>query len=219
MILIINDHKDNAIAYSDMFYFMGVLSRAATVREAFSDFSDAYSAVLIFLHENDRRTFELLSQLKAIAPTLPIFTVGNTVREYAPFCAMTFETSALAPSILTKIIEYTANNSMRIPGDYRLAGINASADLPSPTYFDDPIPFTRTESMIIRYLIRAYPDFVSADKILKFSYRESRRPEPSNIKTHISIINKKFRLTYGRCLIETEFGKGYRILTPENLTT
>ena len=69
--------------------------------------------------------------------------------------------------------------------------------------------------MIVKYLIRTYPRPTSAEEILRYAYRESRTPEISNIRTHISIINKKFRKLTERNLIEMSFGKGYRVLTPE----
>ena len=53
------------------------------------------------------------------------------------------------------------------------------------------------------------------EDILRYAYRESKYPEVSNIRTHISIINKKFRNLSNRNLIEMTFGTGYRILTPE----
>ena len=217
MILIINKNKENAIAFSDMFYYMGVLAKAATAREAFSFFGEGFSAALVFLHEDDKNTVELILRLHTIAPTFPIFTVGNPPTECKNAIAHSFESNTFAPAILSKIIEYAKENELRTPGEYRLAGLDACRDIGTPRYFDSPIHFTRTELMIIRYLIRAYPGFASPDEILRFAYRESRLPEAANVKTHISIINKKFRDLFERNLIEAQFGKGYRIITPETI--
>jgi DNA-binding response OmpR family regulator len=73
--------------------------------------------------------------------------------------------------------------------------------------------------MIIRYLIRTYPNPTSAQKILKHAYKASKQPDVSNIRTHISVINKKFRTVAGRSLIEMHENLGYRILTPELMAT
>ena len=40
-------------------------------------------------------------------------------------------------------------------------------------------------------------------------------PEESGIRTHISIMNKKFREITGRNLTVLTPGEGYRVLTPE----
>ena len=82
-------------------------------------------------------------------------------------------------------------------------------------YFDTRINFTKTEAMILRYLIRSYPLPKNAESILKYSFRPSRTPEPASIRTHISIMNKKLEAATGRRMIILEPGRGYLITTPE----
>ncbi|MBQ9487791.1 MAG: hypothetical protein IJU91_08360, partial [Selenomonadaceae bacterium] len=71
--------------------------------------------------------------------------------------------------------------------------------------------------MILRTLILYYPLCVSAKAIIKYAYRPSRAPQLCNIRTHISVMNRKFRMLTGRNLIGPIAGNGYTILTPELL--
>jgi hypothetical protein len=56
-----------------------------------------------------------------------------------------------------------------------------------------------------------------ASEILKYAFRQSRLPDISNVRTHVSVINKKFRAMRGENLIGFEEGRGYVILTPDVL--
>jgi DNA-binding response OmpR family regulator len=100
-------------------------------------------------------------------------------------------------------------------GKYLLAGLDLGCDIPKPRYLSHPINFTKTETMIIRYLTVTYPDYVSAEDILRHSLKPGKIAEPSVIRAHISSINKKFKELRNRPLVISDPGKGYVILTPE----
>jgi len=215
MILIIDKSRKNAISVADMFFYMGILAKATTVGESFSEISDIYRAVIILSPETLPDTEDYVKRLHSYNLTVPIFAVGEPDKRLSNLFAGIFPVGTYASSIMAKILEYTLNNSLPQPGDYKLAGIDLSCDLSTPTYFWTPLPLTKTEAMIVKYLIRTYPRPTTAEEILKYAYRQSRTPEVSNIRTHVSIINKKFRNLANRNLIEMSFGKGYRVLTPE----
>ena len=215
MILVVDRSRKNAANVADMFFLMGVLSRAVTIGEAFSEISDNYRAVILLCPENFPDPEDFIKRLRKYSSTVPIFAMGNPDKSYSNLFAQIFSRTAYASSVMEKIIGYAAENALSPPGDYKLAGIDVSCDTASPTYFWTPLPLTKTESMIIKYLIRTYPKPTSAEEILKYAFRESRTPEISNIRTHVSVINKKFRNLANRNLIEMSFGKGYRVMTPE----
>ena len=87
--------------------------------------------------------------------------------------------------------------------------------LKTPLYFGKPLPLTKTEAMILKTLIVTYPRPTSAKEVLKYAFKQNKTPEASNIRTHISVINKKFRAVAERNLIALTVGEGYVILTPE----
>ena len=129
--------------------------------------------------------------------------------------AKVLENPTYAASVIAQILCYTADHGLPQPGKYRLAGLDLSSNLVNPMFFDTKLPFTKTECMIIRYLIRTYPRHTPPQEILKHAFREYRIPEIANVRTHISIINKKYREITNRNLIEQSFGAGYRVITPE----
>ena len=215
MILVIDKTKKNAVSVANMFFYMGVLTKAATLSEAFSEISNAYRAAVLLSPESYPDAEDFVRRLRSYNSTVPIFVIGEMNEAYAHSIACALPRSTYASEILSKILEYTAENNLPQPGDYKLAGVDLSCDMQTPSYFWTPFPLTKTEAMIVKYLIRTYPRPISSEEVLKYAYRESRTPESSNVRTHVSIINKKFRALTGRNLVEMSFGIGYRIMTPE----
>jgi formyltetrahydrofolate synthetase len=113
------------------------------------------------------------------------------------------------------IKEFCEENGISKIGTYKLAGFDASADHVGVSYFYTKPPLTKTEAMILRYLICSYPIPQNSDAILRHSFRSSRAPESSSIRTHISSINKKLTKISGRKLIELIPKQGYLIVTPQ----
>lgn len=215
MILIISKNKKNSAPLSEMFYFMGVLSHTATPTEALSLISPIFNCILIINPDMLADKEDYAARLRSYLH-IPIFALKDNEDEIDNIIFDgVINSNTYAPRILSFITNYTDGKDMKIPGTYKLAGINASVYLHSPMYFDKVIPLTKTESMILRSLICAYPTPLSAKEILKYAFRQSRLPEESNIRTHLSIMNRKFREITGRNLTVLTPSSGYRILTPE----
>ena len=219
MILIINKSKKDARALSETFYYMGILSRGVTPTEAFSEISILYKAVIIVNPEMLADKTDFVYRLRSYS-SAPIYAITDT---YTSSDKLLFDGILKNQYYSAKIYDYIKEQfefcNMYPPGIYRLAGIDASANLNIPMYFDKALPFTKTETMILRTLIKAYPIPKKAKDILRYSFRESRIPDISNIRTHISVMNKKFKNATDRKLIIFSYDKGYNILTPEILET
>lgn len=218
MILVVDKHRRAARNLSDALSYMGFISTGVTPSEALSEISTIYRAVIITSVEALPDAEDYVSRLKRYAQDVPIFAVFDSVdNKYSHLFAECFKRGGYASRLAEGIIRYCDDKDLSLPGHYALAGLDISVDLRTPTYFFTPLPFTKTELMILRYLFRIYPSTAKSEKILKYAYRPARRPDPSNIRTHISIINKKFKAITGRNLVYQMFGKGYSILTPEIL--
>jgi DNA-binding response OmpR family regulator len=122
--------------------------------------------------------------------------------------------STYCSKILENIRRYFESVDKEPPGTYRLDGIKASAISRQPSFLHYTLPLTKTETMILRTLIKTYPRRVGASEILKYAFRQSRIPDISNVRTHISVINRKYREMRGENLIAFDPGRGYIILTP-----
>lgn len=217
MLLIISNSKRLARSISDTFHYMSILAYAATPHEALSEVSDMYRAVLIVNPEGFPDINDYVNRIRKYNSELPIFALCESAppSHYPDIFEGVFIKPYLTPSLASKIINYANENNCARIGDYYLAGFDASCTTVGVNYFFTNINLTKTEAMILRYLIRSYPVPQKAEKILKYAFRPSRTPEPSSIRTHISIINKKLTESTGRKMIVLEPGMGYHITTPE----
>lgn len=215
MLLIIDKSKSGATHIADMFHYMGFLAYAAEPEEALSELSSLYRCAVIINPDTLPDVFDFVKRIRAYSSTLPIFAVNDGICKSALLFERVFSYSIYSSTLAEGIIDACKSKGSSVIGRYRLMGIDASAGISSVKYFDSEIPLTKTESMILRFLIRSYPTPRRAADILKYAFRPSRCPEPSSVRTHISVMNKKFRALSGKNLF-TSFGSdGYSVLTPE----
>lgn len=212
MILIIDKNEKNATTLADMLSYMGIIAVGAAPSRAISLLSPVYSAAVLNAPNTLADAGDFVSRLRSYTD-IPIFALAPREARL-PFSGQLygiFEQDTSAAKLLSYIREITAELSLRTPGDYRLAGIDASVTAREVSYFGRGVPLTKTETMILRALIRAYPSVTDARSILTYAFRPSRMPDAASIRTHISIINKKWRSAFGTPVIETSLGDGYRI--------
>ncbi|MBQ7344272.1 MAG: winged helix-turn-helix domain-containing protein [Clostridia bacterium] len=219
MVLIIDSMKRKAQAISDIFYYMGVLSYAATPSEALSEISGLYSAVLVLNPENLPDAENFVERLRSYDARIPIFAITDASPELYPESIFngSYPDSIYSSTLVEEIVKYQIRRNLPLTAHYRLAGIDASCDMERVTVFDESIGFTKTETMILRYLISSYPIPQSAKEIIKYSFKPSRKPEITSIRTHVSVMNRKFREIRGKNLFLNIQGKGYVVSTPEIL--
>ena len=217
MLLIICQSKKLAKSVEETFYYMSILAYGATPHEALSEVSGIYRAALIINPDGFPDINDYVNRLKSYKLDLPVFAL--TESESKPYYSDIFDAifikPTMTPHLASKIIDYANKNNRAKIGDYRLAGFDASSNLLGVTYFDRKITLTKTEAMILRYLLRVYPIPQSASKIIKYAFRPSNTPEEASIRTHISGMNKKLNEATGRKMIVHVPRKGYLILTPE----
>ena len=217
MILIIDKSKKNAMSISNMLFYMGILSRGISPSETFAELSPLYRAILVVSPNTFPSAPQFINKVRLYDSRIPIFAAGDADESYRHMFSHTFHSWNSIVELISNMLERIMLMGLPQPGDYRLMGIDLSCDLAEAKFFTDcGLQFTRTEIMIIRLLFRSYPHSVSAENVLKYSFKDTCPPEISNVRTQISIINKKFRAVTGRNLIEMEVGKGYKIHTPEN---
>ena len=124
---------------------------------------------------------------------------------------MTFSHSEAYPSILYGIRNYGGDSTSRSIGEYERCGLCVSAFTPEQSFLGEPLSLTKSEIMILRYIVAIYPRPASAASILRYAFRTSRSPEISGVRTHLSVMNKKFREAFGRCLIASDEREGYTL--------
>ena len=217
MLLIISKNKKMARGISEAFHYMSILSYGATPHEALSEISDLYRAVLIINPAEFPDINDYVSRIKSYKGDMPVFAITdlNPLPVYADIFDGVFSNTQFTPALAQKIIDFANKNNRARIGDYYLAGFDACSHTLGIRYFHTPLTLTKTEAMILRYLIRSYPIPQRAESILKYAFKPSRAPEASSIRTHLSLMNKRFEETVGRKMITLEPSRGYIILTPE----
>lgn len=217
MLLIISQNRKIARGVSEAFHFMSILSYGATPHEALSEVSDLYRAVLIINPAAFPDINDYVGRIKSYKSDLPVFAITDSPAPtaYSDIFDGVFTRSQFTPSLAEKIIDFANKHNRARIGDYHLAGFDASSHRLGVHFFHTAIPLTKTEAMILRYLIRSYPTPQRAESIIKYAFRPSHAPEATSIRTHLSLMNKKFEATIGRRMITLEPQKGYIILTPE----
>lgn len=215
MVLIISTSKRKAQITNEIFYYMGVLSYAATPTEALSEISGVYRAALVLDPQDLPDTVSFISKLKSYASLIPIFAISDSNDYQKDVFDGNFKNSVYSSTLIEKIVEYQYNHKLPLSAHYRVAGIDASCDSERVTFFDKTISFTKTEVMILRYLIVSYSTPQDARSILKYAYKHSKKPESASIRTHISVMNRKFRDSTGKHLFFSIEKEGYVISTPE----
>ena len=214
MILVINKSRKDGNAAVEIFRYMGLLARAETPDKAFSEFSLMYRTVLLMNPHNLPDEKDYLKALRSYTGKTPIFAICDSKKLNNDLYDMTFSDDVTSSKLLSAIIEYCETHRLLLPGEYMLSGINASINLGGVTYYNDVIPFTKTETMILRLLIRAYPAPISPKEMLKYAFTQSKLPEQTGVRTHISAMNKKLSSVSGRNLISSSNSQGYIITTP-----
>lgn len=216
MVLIVNERRRDANAVSEMFYYMGILSLAVTPHEALCKLNGYYRAVVIMEPARLPDPVDFVRRLRTYA-RVPIFGISDDIAnfKYNNIFEGTFKFSILSSTLAGGIINYCQRNNLPVIGDYRVAGLNASSDLKNVRYFSDEIKYTKTETMVLRYLIVTYPCPINAKSIIKNAFKVTKQPESACIRTQICVINRKFRDLTGRYLITHIPRQGYVLLTPQ----
>lgn len=216
MVLIVNPSRRKAIQITDIFHYMMILSYPCTPKEALTEISTKYHAVLIVDPEDIPDAIDFIARLRSMS-LAPIFALSSDPK-WCPSAKMldkVYTQSILSSDIVKSMIEYCVKNEKQPIGQYSLAGIDCSPVLKMPTYYFEDIKLSKTERMILSYLIVTYPIKQSNADIVEYSYKAGKKPLPDSVRAHISHINKKIRDISGHDMIGNIPCEGYYLLTPE----
>lgn len=192
MILIIDNDAVSTHTVSEILNYAGIPA-AVTRSYRPSAHADRYRAV-IFTNPYDDAICE---QVKAQISAIPLFAFVNR-------SAISFYTSKrlydgvfgiedISSLFVRRITDHQREFMLPVSGEYRLAGIDASVEYKNECYyFDTPIRLTKTECMILRFVIASFPRAVDAREIANHVFKADKMPEYSNVRTHICSLNKKF---------------------------
>ena len=189
---------------------MGILSIAMTPHKALSKVSFVYRAAIILNPEELPDYTDYVTRLQNYSPTTPAFAVTAAEQNLADgVFDGRFSSSSYAANMLKKIVEFSNSKRLPPPGDYRRSIVDLSAYHTTPTILGKGFDLTKTECMVLRYLVRIYPQPAKPDEIISHIYNPTKAPNESNIRTYVSVINKKSIGVFGKSVITSVPKKGY----------
>lgn len=218
MILIIDENRKRRETIAETFYYMGILSYGVCKDGALSELSRAYKAILISEPQELADCISFLRGLREAARDIPLFAISEYGLDVTlkPLFDLEFKSGIYSSLLAREIIDYSRREGLVPIGSYMLAGLDVSCDRSYAKYFSREVKLTKTEAMILRYLIASYPAPVSAQDVLTHAYKQTKAPEDAAVRTQISLINRKFDKVKSERLI-TRTDTGYLIATPEFL--
>ena len=215
MVLIISKDSKSRETIAEMFHYMGVVSECVSTADALKRACPMHHGVLLVGRNILPDPVDYVSRLRSYVGKAPIFAIREDIvdADYSIFDAV-YANSVYSSTVVTDMQKLAKERSVKAPGDYRLAGLDACIDIKDVLFLGKNLGLTRTECMIMRYLILSYPKGAGPKDILEHAFRSRRLPDVSCVRTHISSINKKFNELRGHYIICSE-KDGYKIMTPE----
>ena len=217
MLLIINKSKRVAEEASDIFKYMGIIALGATPAEALNILTPAYRAVLMCDPDTIPDLRDYLRRMRSYisSPIFCLFTENRGRSEDIQLFDGCFPDGSYSATIAVGMAKASKERGLIPAGVYKCAGINASCDEKTVSFLDDPVRLTKTEAMILRYLMVTYPAPQTPERIIEHVFRTGKHPARSAIRTHVSVMNKKWRAATGRTLFFSVAGCGYVLSTPK----
>ncbi len=199
MIAIIDNDRLRRQSICEMLHYMGILSVGA--EGAACETLPPHCSALLFASEGAIDTGVIRCE-----GDIPRYAVSEY---YVPEVRVCFSSGQSIAEIISAIRADMRHRGERCIGEYTLGALDASAERGGVSYLGVPVRLTRTEAMVLRYLMLTYPRAASAEDILKYAFRAARLPEVSSVRTHVSIMNKKFKGAVGEALILPSDAGGY----------
>ncbi len=159
-------------------------------------------AQIILSPEYDIR--QTIVKIRDRHPSAPLFTLLDK-HPAAPSRALVdkaFSSEVSIPHALFGIIEDCRHLGRTPPCSYEALGIRAHINTDGVYYLGRKISFTKTEAMLLRALLIAHPKPLYASALLSVALSPSRELDVANVRTHVSVMNKKFLFHTGLRLIK-----------------
>ena len=216
MVLIINKSKKRAEEVADLFRYMGIVALGATPPEALNILTPAYRAILMCDPDTIPDLGDYLKRVRGYisSPVFCLFTDNRGGDEEKRLFDGVFSDGSYSSTIAIGMARVSRERGLIPAGVYKCGGIDASCDEATVSFLGRSVKLTRTEAMILRYVMATYPTPQTPGKIIEHAFRSGKRPEPAAIRTHVSVMNKKWREATGRALIFSVTGRGYVLSTP-----
>ena len=214
MILVIHTTNYKAQRLAESIKTRGFLAVGVAAKNALKELGPRYRAIIILEPTKIEYMDTLVDGLNNSVFAIPLFTIGEPSLKIR--AELKFSPDTSVKDIIKKIAAYLIFYNFLPIGNYRAGGFDASVYTKDTMFLDEQIPLTKTERMILRYIIKSYPVPQPIKEILRVVFPHTKMPQPSNVRAHISNMNEKFCHYIGRQKIKFIKDDGYVLITPEN---
>ena len=108
------------------------------------------------------------------------------------------------------------DNNLPLIGEYAYAGLMIQCYRRPPLYYFLDVNVTKTQRMILSYLVHARFEQQSLKNISKYAFKYGNKRGENSIRTHIAKINDFFVTLTTRKIVGCNPGTGYYIFSPTN---
>ena len=177
MLLIRDKSKANAKKFADTLYYSGMPALAVTPREAVFRLGTEFCAIILLSPNSLADLSDFVSRLRDSALATPIFALfeNPAVFESSRLFDAVYKNGYVS-ELIDNIRDYCRAHALKVPGDFRIAGIDVSISLREASYLWRDISLTKTEKMILRVFIATYPRALSAREVLSLAFKKSKVP-------------------------------------------
>ena len=167
-----------------------------------------FGGVILDGRQNPRRMEALSEALIRQYPELPLAFLsryGDSVLPYATRVIRIQANSEILPALMDFCQTYMLSQS-----DYSTYALQYNKSRKEFTYLGYPLPLSDYERRFLLCLFRCAPSYEKTDVLLSVAFPDSQTPR-TTLCTLSSRINKLSKSISGLRLIQTEYGKGYRL--------
>ncbi len=212
MILVLGKDTAARKTVANMLHTLGAVCDEHDADGAPLSNASLYRCVIIALPAESISGF--VSYVRKRLGDIPIFTAFDKYPD-APSRGLAlgaFSPSVGMPSVCEKIIRICRDEGYAPPCNYKIGTLDASIGLDGVYFEGKKVSFTKTEVMLIRALLVSHPRPLYARGLLLLAFRPTKVPEVANIRTHVSVMNKKFLFLTGKRLICANQNGQYELL-------
>lgn len=217
MVLFISRTKRYAVDAANLFKKLQIVAYGTDPRDALSEISPQYHAVVLINPEQFPDYQNYIDRIHAYDSDMPVFALSDhpELLPHPERFADIASNDIRSADLVYKIWKYASKHDKYPIGIYKAGYLKSIADIPYMTFHGIRIDFTKTQKLIIRYLMATTPFPQNSASILKYAYPPSKRPDIITIRNHISTINKVFKKKFPSIDLIINIPKvGYRIMTP-----
>lgn len=214
MVLFISANKKEAVAAANLFKKLQIVSYGTTPQKALAEISPLYHATVLINPEEFADCDDFIERILTYYRGMPIFALTDRPEKLKhPELFMSIESNDIrSASFACKIMDLAEKHGLPTIGLYRVGHLESVCDRAYMTYYGIRIDFSKTESLVLRYLMATAPFPQAPATILKYAFPPAKRPEAATIRTHISTMNKKFTALFPSMDFVIHVpGKGYKI--------